>query len=253
MSDVNPGLALATSAQKFLASVLALRPQVAAFDCDGTLWDGDAGMLFFYWELERDLVPARFAGPIRQRYLDYQHGLVSEEDICGEMVTIHEGVPTEALYRAAQEFFAAQVEPLIFPEMLELVRRLKQQGCQLWAVSSTNEWVIRAGARRFGIPDENILAACVHSENGRATGRLRMVPTDTDKAVALKAALDRARAGATHLVDAAFGNSIHDAAMLELAAHPFCINANSELQQIAHPRGWPLYFPKTPAAPSPAS
>jgi len=252
MSQDNPGLALTSAARDFVASVLELRPQVAAFDCDGTLWDGDAGAEFFYWELERGLVPARFAGPIRQRYIDYLHGQVSEEAICGEMVTIHEGVPVAELYAAAEEFFAARIERLIFPEMLELVRSLCAAGCQLWAVSSTNDWVIRAGAQRFGIPEENILATCVHCDGGKATGKLRMVPTDGDKAVALRGALGKARGGAAHLLDVAFGNSVHDAAMLELAAHPFCINANPDLKQFAQPRGWSLHDPEKTAAPNPA-
>ena len=38
---------------RFLESVVRLRPRVAAFDCDGTLWSGDAGVRFFDWELER--------------------------------------------------------------------------------------------------------------------------------------------------------------------------------------------------------
>lgn len=136
--------------------------------------------------------------------------------------------------------------------MRELTRRLREAGCAVWAVSSTNEWVIRAGARRFGIADDHILAACVYSEQGWATGRLRMVPTDEDKAVILRATLNSARAGAAHLLDAAFGNSVHDLAMMELAAHPFAINANPDLQPIIKQRGWPLYFPMGTAAHNPA-
>lgn len=252
MSQADPGLALTPSARDFLANVLELRPQVAAFDCDGTLWETDAGADFFYWELERGLVPAHLVDAIRRRYTDYHHGLVSEEAMCGEMVTIHEGVSVAELYDAAAEFFAEHMERRIFPEMLELVRRLGEAGCQMWAVSSTNEWVIRAGARRFGIPDENVLAACVHSDGGQATGKLRMVPTDEDKAVALRAALGKARAQSPTLLDAAFGNSVHDAAMLQLAAHPFCINANPDLRQFAQPRGWSVYDPVKTTALNPA-
>jgi len=249
MRPAQPAPALTPEAREFVERVVALRPAVAAFDCDGTLWAGDAGAGFFYWELERsDIVPTRFVDWIRQRYVDYQHGLVSEEAMCGEMVTIHEGVAVARLYEVAEEYFVSQVEQRIFPEMEELVRRLGEAGCQLWAVSSTNEWVVRAGARRFGIPDENILAARVYEEAGVATGRLKMVPTDGDKAVALRAALSGARAGKVHLVDAVFGNSVHDAAMLELAAHPFCINANPDLVQMAQPRGWSVYFPMQTAA-----
>jgi phosphoserine phosphatase len=251
MSQANPRINLTPAAAEFIESVIASRPRVAAFDCDGTLWAGDAGAEFFYWALDRGLVPERVAAWARRRYSDYKKGLVSEEAMCGEMVTIHEGVGDDELYAAAEEFFAARKVSEIFPEMLELTRRLREAGCQLWAVSSTNEWVIRAGARRFGIPDDHILAACVHCENGLATGRLRMVPTDEDKAVAIRNSFGGSRASAS-LLDAAFGNSIHDLAMLELAARPFPINANPDLQRIAQQRGWPIYFPMGTAAHNPA-
>ena len=38
---------LSSTQSEFIASVLSLKPPVAAFDCDGTLWSGDAGEGFF--------------------------------------------------------------------------------------------------------------------------------------------------------------------------------------------------------------
>ena len=40
----------------FIDSILRLRPTLAVFDCDGTLWSGDAGERFFDWELKRGVV-----------------------------------------------------------------------------------------------------------------------------------------------------------------------------------------------------
>ena len=168
-----------------MESVLALRPSIAVFDCDGTLWSGDAGADFFYWEIERGLVSREVAEWARTRYDGYKAGTVGEEQMCGEMVTINRGVSCEALYRAAAEFFDEVVSPRIFPELQELTHRLKEQGCDLWAVSSTNNWVVEVGAERFGIARDHVLAACVHVDNGCASDRLLRVPTDELKAVAI--------------------------------------------------------------------
>ena len=80
---------------EFIGSVLNLKPLVAAFDCDGTLWSGDAGEGFFSWELELEqrLVPAEIARWARSRYADYKAGQVAEEVMCGEMVTMHRTRP----------------------------------------------------------------------------------------------------------------------------------------------------------------
>ncbi len=227
---------LSARAEEFIASVLRLRPRVAVFDCDGTLWDGDAGADFFYWEIEQGLIPKQVADWALPRYRDYKAGRVDEETMCGEMVTLHASLPEPRIVEAAQRFFQSVIVPRIFPEMRRLTRRLAESGCRLWAVSSTNDWVIRASAAQFGFPSGQVLAACVAIEGGCATGQLLRVPTDEGKA-----GIVRERIGAS--VDAVFGNSIHDAAMLELARHPFAVNPNPDLEALARPRGWTIYRP----------
>lgn len=227
---------LAPEAQHFVASVLAQRPGLAVFDCDGTLWGGDAGEGFFFWEMEQGLLPQKVADWARARYQEYRAGRVSEEQMCGEMVTIHEGLADAAISEAAARYFAEHVQPSIFPEMRELVRRLHAAGCDVWAVSSTNDWVINAAAQIFGIPLDHVLAACVERENGRATARLLRVPTDELKAVAIREVIGRRP-------DAVFGNSMHDAAMLEIAQHAYAVNPNADLEKWARERGWTVYKP----------
>ncbi len=213
-----------------------MKPSIAVFDCDGTLWSGDAGADFFYWEIERGIVIPEMAEWAHGRYDGYKAGDVSEVQICGDMVTMNRGVPHEKLRRAAAEFFDEVVSHRVFPELQELTRRLIEQGCELWAVSSTNDWVVEVGAERFGIPSERILAACVHIEDGLASDRLIRVPTDELKVVAIREVIGKS-------MEAVFGNSVHDQAMLELAKWPYCVNPNPDLEQIAQEHGWPVYRP----------
>jgi phosphoserine phosphatase len=224
-------------ASQFIESVLALRPSIAVFDCDGTLWSGDAGADFFYWEIERGIISREAGERARARYKEYEAGVIGEEQMCGEMVTMNRGVSHEALQRVAEEFFDEVVRHRIFPELQELTERLGQQRCELWAVSSTNNWVVEAGAARFGIARDHVLAACVHLEDGCATDRLIRVPTDELKALAIREVIGKP-------MEAVFGNSVHDQAMLEMAKWPFCVNPNPDLEQVARERGWPVYWPR---------
>src|SRR3954470_21347976 len=75
--------------QQFIDHVLRLGLRVAAFDCDGTLWSGDAGETFFRWEMKEGVVSDEVAEGMRARYVEYKAGIVSEDDMCGEMVTMH--------------------------------------------------------------------------------------------------------------------------------------------------------------------
>lgn len=231
-----PTRALPPEAGQFIASVLAIRPTLAVFDCDGTLWAPDSGEQFFYWEIERGLLPQAVIDWALPRYDDYKQGRVDEETMCGEMVTLHKGIARQTLERAAADFFEAKIAPVIFPEMQELAIRLRASGCELWAVSSTNEWVVRAGAPVFGIELERVIAACAETEGGCATDRLIRVPTDEHKARAIGEFLPR-------VPDAAFGNSMHDLRMLEQAAHAFVVNPNPDLEREARRRGWRVYRP----------
>jgi len=216
--------------------VLALEPKLAVFDCDGTLWAGDAGEAFFNWELRHGLVSDDIARWARARYAEYKAGGVGEEIMCGEMVTIHRGLAAEEVQNAANQFFKERILSQIFPEMHRLVDQLRASGCDVWAVSSTNEWVIRAGMKYCGIREDRILASSVRVENGRVTGQLIRVPTGPAKPVAIAGVIGRRP-------DAAFGNSRWDTEMLEMADHPFAVNPNPDLKASAQARGWTTYYP----------
>jgi phosphoserine phosphatase len=228
-----------TSVQsEFVESVLRLNPRVATFDCDGTLWSGDAGEGFFRWELENKFVSDDVVRWARARYADYRAGKVAEDVMCGEMVSMHRGLREEIVQQACDAYFAKSIAPGIFPEMRELVQRLRASGCDVWAVSSSSQWIIRSGMRTFGIPQNRILSAEVAVENGIITDRLIRVPSGPGKADALRSML-------TSPPDCAFGNAIWDREMLAMSNHAFAVNPNPNLKEIAVAKGWTVYLPDT--------
>jgi len=224
-----------TSAE-FVASVLRLQPRLAVFDCDGTLWSGDAGEGFFDWELTQGLVSEEIVRWARPRYADYKAGKVDEDTMCGEMVSMHRGLLETDIQRAATHYFDGKIAPQIFPEMRKLVCRLQESGCDVWAVSSTNQWVIRAGMKHFGIPEDRILAAYSEVRDGRITDHLVRVPSGEGKPRVIRSVIGQ-------VPDAAFGNSRWDTEMLALARHAFAINPNPDLEQTAKQNRWTTYRP----------
>ncbi len=67
---------------EFEDAVLALSPATAVFDCDGTLWSGDAGYGFMVWSIEAGLVSRNASDWIDSRYRLYLNGEVSETARC---------------------------------------------------------------------------------------------------------------------------------------------------------------------------
>ena len=134
---------------------------------------------------------------------------------------MHRGLREEEVQQACDRYFTLALEPNIFPEMRELVRRLRDSGCDVWAVSSSNQWIIRSGMRSFGIPPDRILAAETAVENGVITDRLVRVPSGPGKVEAIESAVNAPP-------DCAFGNAIWDREMLALAKHRVCYQPKSE-------------------------
>lgn len=223
---------------EFERSVLSNSPAIAVFDCDGTLWSGDAGYGFMKWSIDAGLVSRNATDWMDGQYRLYLSGQVSEEQICGEMVQIYADLHEEEIRRAAAEYFRLHIEPHIFPELRALIEKLQARQTDVWAVSSTNNWVIEEGVRRFNIPAERVLSARVRVNEGRITSELIEVPTGPGKVTALR------KVGIDH-PDAVFGNSIYDEAMLEIAKHAYPVNPSPALIESASRQGWTVFYPES--------
>jgi phosphoserine phosphatase len=237
LMSIQAGPAVRFSNEEFRRAVFSTAPRVAVFDCDGTLWNGDAGLGFMTWSMEAGLLSRDASAWIDARHRLYRQGEVSEVTICGEMVQVYSGLRDDELRRAAARYFATHVEAQIFPEMQSLLAELRAGGTEIWAVSSTNIWVVEEGVGRFGIGPERVMAASVRVNDGLITSDLIDVPTDEGKAAALR------RAGILS-PDVVFGNSIHDAAMLEMAGRAFPVNPSPALVEVAAQHGWSVFYPE---------
>lgn len=237
-SKITMKQASTAKASAFIDSILSLNPRLAVFDCDGTLWSGDAGEGFFDWELKRGVVPDAMVRWARERYADYRLGKVTEDEMCGEMVTIHQGLKESDVLALGRQFFEENYAHRIFPEMRELIARLQGAGCDVWAVSSTNQWVIREAMQYTGIDPAKILAASAEVKNRAITGNLTRLPSGPGKPKAILEVIKQ-------VPDAAFGNSRWDADMLTLAKNGFAVNPNPDLEKLAEAKNWTVYWPTT--------
>ena len=115
---LSPSLtATVLSSAAFRESVLHPVAKTAVFDCDGTLWPGDAGSGFMRWSIETGLVSRDTVDAIDSRYRGYLQGDVSELEICGEMVQMYQGLREAEIEQAARIYVTEHVTGQVFPEL----------------------------------------------------------------------------------------------------------------------------------------
>lgn len=227
----------------FVREVLASEPRLVACDFDGTLWPHDAGSGFTAWDIERGGVAGDIADHVQSQYSRYLAGDVDEDSMCALQVRMHRGRRDAELHARADAYVAEAVAPQWFPAMRALVAALVAQGCEIWLVSSSSQWVIAAGARALSLDPARVLAAAAELEAGVVTERLVRLPSGAGKADAIRSVIGRQP-------DMAFGNSRWDIEMLRLARRPWAINPSAELEAVAVRAGWPVFRPAlAPAAP----
>ena len=173
----------------------------------------------------------------RARHADYKAGKVSEEVMCGEMVTLHKGLEEAVIQEATDRFFEDNLVSGIFPEMQALLHRLHDNGCEVWAVSSEQSMDYSISHAAF--QNSSRTNSCYGSES---YWRARDGSTDSYTEWSWKTGSDPIGSQArSRRYVWKFPMGSRDAR--DVAA-PFAINPKPDLEKIAHEQGWPVYFPE---------
>ncbi len=138
------------------------------------------------------------------------------------------GIVTETLHLI--------VDPLIYAEAVQIIRRHQADGLDVVVVSSSGSEVVDPIAAMVGA-DTSIATRMVEHE-GRYTGEIEFYAYGHNKATAIRAlavskGYDLARCYA-------YSDSITDLPMLEMVGNPVVVNPDRALQRQALARNWPV-------------
>jgi phosphoserine phosphatase len=221
---------------------LAGPPGLAAFDADGTIWEGDIGEEV----LEELIREGRLLSPPPDPWGEYVQ-LVKRDPAAGFAFTgrVMQGLPESLLRELSARVYARTIAPQIFPAMRWLIEELRRRGWEIYVVSASNRWSIEVAVEPLGISATHVLALDVEAEGGKLTDHVRRpIPTLEGKPALLRNAAGRAP-------DLAFGNSVLDLPLLLTAAVPVAVGSVGEAPRNrflaqAMRRGWArLEFPAT--------
>jgi HAD superfamily hydrolase (TIGR01490 family) len=211
----------------------------AFFDLDRTLISGASAILLGTEAWRQDLVSnaeiAKWAvAAVSFRLLGDKGD--APEDVQGAFLTSVAGQPASALNELGTSILPKLVSR-VRPESRRLLNMHKEKGRDTWIVSASPQVLVEPLAASLGMTG----AVGTRGEivNDVYTGGLDgAFVYGAGKADAIeKLAAER---GYELQLSYAYSDSVSDIPMLETVGHPVAVNPDSDLESIAHERGWPV-------------
>ena len=211
--------------------------KLACFDADGTLWNEDIGEAFFRWLVAGKLLPHRDCKS--DLWAEYE-ARVDENRALGYAWAVQSmvDIPESDIVRWSNQLAAAW--PNYRPAMAELAYGLAESGFDVWIVSASNQWTVRAAAPTMKFDPEKVIGMQSTVENGLMTETMvEPLICNAGKVTAIKQKFGR-------LPDISFGDSMGDFEMLSASRQPIVIGRNDKpnkaLMAEAAKRGWPIHL-----------
>ena len=127
------------------------------------------------------------------------------------------------------------IDPIIYDEALELIRRHQAEGRKVFIVSASPQEIVDPLAHYLGV-DDVIATRPEVDEHGRYSGGVDFYSYGPSKVVAMEEAAERY--GIDLAASYAYSDSITDEPMLSAVGHPVAVNPDRGLARIAAEREW---------------
>jgi phosphoserine phosphatase len=208
---------------------------IVASDLEGTLSSGETWKAMAAY-LERDGKSRTYRSFFNTRFpraLLAQTGIINKREFQNrwieELIGLFAGLRLEEFRAVGEWVVEHHLWPRRKPQVIAELEEYKREGARLILVSGTYQPVLEAFAARL---QAEAIGSPLGVVNGKLIGRLAgPINVGIQKVSSLKAR------GITKL-EAAFGDTLPDSAMLEMARNPVVIPTDAKLERLALERGW---------------
>lgn len=212
---------------------------LAIFDLDETLVNGDCSSRWMQFMVERGLADSEAILAEEARLMeDYYRGELDMHAYMAMMLRPLIGMSRTDLDALVAQYVDQCIRPHMREAALALIAEIHQRGDQPLVISASPEFIVAPVARAMGI--EQVLGVDIAlDEQGRITGEIDGVMTyQQGKVVRL---VDWLGQNDASLEGSAFYSDSHnDLPLLEAVEFPVAVTPDSQLNQLALERGWPV-------------
>jgi len=209
---------------------------LAIFDLDNTLLNGDSDYLWGRFLAAEGVVDGDFYERENQRFYDeYKAGTLNIFEFLRFSLQPLANNKLESMLALRQKFMASSIDPIILPKARKLLQKHRDQGHVLLIITATNTFVTQPIAATLGI--DNLIATDPEFKDGRYTGEVSGTPSFRDgKVKRLNTWLEK---NGYNLASSWFYSDSHnDLPLLEIVTHPIAVDADDTLLQHAAAKGW---------------
>lgn len=178
---------------------------------------------------------------VRGAYAQLVYALVGADErkmarLKDGMLQLTKGWDRDEVERLVRDVLIEVIDPYVYQEALDLMALHRDEGRQVFIVSSSPEEVVRPLAGHFGVV--GVIATRAKIVDGRYTGELEFYAYGESKAQAIRSLADRI--GLDLAGSYAYTDSMTDLPMLEAVGHPVAVNPDRDLRREAETRGWDI-------------
>ena len=214
-------------------------PELALFDLDHTLLDGDSNQLWLGWLVERGAVPAVRLEQQAGFYARYQAGTLDIDAYLAFHLSMLVERSVEQWRPLREAFVAERIAPRIGEAARAALERHRGRGDTIAVVTATHDFLAEGIVSLLGAPP--LVATRCEVVDGRFTGRVDGVPCFA--AAKPGCVREWLAAGGRRWDDYPavrfYSDSANDLPLLEAVSHPVVVDPDPRLAALAAERGWP--------------
>jgi len=214
------------------------RPELALFDLDHTLLEGDSDVSWAQFLIEEGVLhPEEFHAKNLWFAERYKDGTLDIHEFLDFQLAPLAAHPREQLDAWHEAYMQRKIRPMIHAGTADLIAR--HAGALTALVTATNSFITAPIARELGIG--NLVATDVEEVGGAFTGKARGTPSFREGKVAR---VNEWLAGLGHRLEDYeswfYSDSLNDLPLLERVTHPVAVDPDATLHARATERGWSI-------------
>jgi HAD superfamily hydrolase (TIGR01490 family) len=221
-----------------------LKRQLALFDLDHTLLDGDSDVSWAQFLIEEGVLdPAEYHAKNQWFFERYKDGTLDIGQFLDFQLAPLARRPRPQLDAWHAQFMQRKIRPIIHAGAPDLIA--KHADALTALVTATNRFITAPIAAELGIP--NLIATDIEEVDGFFTGKPRGTPSFREgKVTRVREWLGGRGESLGGYESWFYSDSLNDLPLLELVDHPVAVDPDATLRAKATERGWPIISLRTP-------